>query len=72
MTVFVLGSINLDARSLLLNHEFAVVFYGAREIAWLADWATSLAVGSRPFDATPPGLLRDIAEGALLAVAFQI
>jgi cardiolipin synthase len=66
------GSVNLDARSLLLNYEFAVVFYGAKEIAWLADWATEQAIQSRPFDARPPGLLRDIAEGALLAVAFQI
>jgi cardiolipin synthase A/B len=66
------GSVNLDARSLLLNYEFAVVFYGAKEIAWLADWATEQAILSTPFDARPPGLLRDLAEGALLAVAFQI
>ncbi len=66
------GSINLDARSLLLNYEFGVVFYGDKEIAWLADWATEQSIRCQPFDARPPGLLRDIAEGALLAVAFQI
>ena len=66
------GSINLDARSLLLNYEFAVAFYGQKEICWLADWATEQAMHCHPFDARPPGLLRDIAEGALLAVAFQI
>lgn len=71
-TLAIGGSINLDARSLLLNYEFAVVFYGAKEIAWLADWATEQAIRCEPFDARPPGLLRDIAEGALLAVAFQI
>lgn len=32
------GSVNLDSRSLLLNYESAVVFYGAREIDWLANW----------------------------------
>jgi cardiolipin synthase A/B len=71
-TLAISGSINLDARSLLLNYEFAVVFYGEKEIAWLANWATEQAIHCHPFDARPPGLLRDIAEGALLAVAFQI
>lgn len=71
-TLALSGSINLDARSLLLNYEFAVAFYGAREIAWLADWIGAQAARGRPFDPHPPGLLRDLAEGALLAVAFQI
>ncbi len=31
------GSVNLDSRSLLLNYECAVVFYGAREIDWLVE-----------------------------------
>jgi cardiolipin synthase len=66
------GSINLDSRSLLLNYECAVVFYGATEIAWLADWISTRATQCHPFDSSRPGLLRDIAEGALLAVAFQI
>jgi cardiolipin synthase len=71
-TLAISGTVNLDARSLLLNYEFAVVFHGQKEIAWLADWATQQASLCHPFDARPPGLLRDIAEGALLAVAFQI
>jgi cardiolipin synthase len=66
------GSFNLDSRSLLLNYESAVVFYGAEEIRWLADWIAARAAQGLPFDARPPGLLRDIAEGALLAVAFQV
>ena len=32
------GSPNLDSRSLLLNYESAVVFYGTQEIEWLARW----------------------------------
>ena len=48
------GSINLDLRSLLLNHECAVVFYGAREVEWLTDWIESLAAqGRRLHSATP-------------------
>ncbi|HTQ36888.1 MAG TPA: phospholipase D-like domain-containing protein [Steroidobacteraceae bacterium] len=71
-TLAIGGSINLDARSLLLNYESAVVFYGAAEIAWLAGWIGDRAAQGVPFDAAPPGLLRDLAEGALLAVAFQV
>jgi len=66
------GSVNLDSRSLLLNYECAVVFYGAPEIDWLANWIEALIPGSQPFDARAPGLLRDIGEGLLLTVAYQL
>jgi len=66
------GSVNLDSRSLLLNYECAVVFFGAQEIDWLAHWVQSLIPGTRPFDCRPPGLWRDIAEGLLLTVAYQL
>jgi cardiolipin synthase A/B len=66
------GSVNLDSRSLLLNYECAVIFYGAREISWLADWISALIPASQPFDCRAPGLWRDIAEGLLLTVAYQL
>jgi cardiolipin synthase len=66
------GSVNLDSRSLLLNYECAVVFYGAHEIEWLARWIEALRPGCAPFDPRPPGLLRDVAEGLLLTVAYQL
>ena len=66
------GSINLDLRSLLLNHEANVVFYGAAEIRWLARWMDALAVRGEQFVPQPPGLLRDVLEGLLLTVAFQL
>jgi cardiolipin synthase len=66
------GSVNLDLRSLLLNHESAVVFYNGEHIAWLAAWIEALRVEGNGFDASPPGLLRDFAEGLLLALAFQL
>jgi cardiolipin synthase A/B len=66
------GSANLDSRSLLLNYECAVVFYGRREIEWLADWITALRADSTPFDCRRPGLIRDLAEGLLLSVAYQL
>ncbi len=66
------GSVNLDSRSLLLNYECAVVFYGAGEIDWLANWIQALIPDSTPFDGRAPGLWRDIAEGLLLTVAYQL
>lgn len=66
------GSPNLDSRSLLLNYESAVVFYGAREIDWLARWVDSLIPNARAFDNRAPGLWRDVGEGLLLTVAYQL
>ena len=66
------GSVNLDSRSLLLNYECAVVFYGSREIKWLANWIEALLPKTTPFDCRQPGLLRDLCEGLLLTVAYQL
>jgi cardiolipin synthase A/B len=66
------GSINLDARSLLLNYECAVVFYGRAEIDWLATWIEALIPGTVPFEYRTPSLLRDLGEGLLLTVAYQL
>jgi cardiolipin synthase len=66
------GSVNLDSRSLLLNYECAVVFYGNAEINWLANWIGDLIPQTHPFDCRSPGILRDLAEGLLLTVAYQL
>jgi cardiolipin synthase A/B len=66
------GSVNLDSRSLLLNYESAVVFYGAAEINWLAEWIGALETQALPYDARPPNLWRDLCEGLLLTVAYQL
>jgi cardiolipin synthase A/B len=66
------GSVNLDSRSLLLNYECAVVFYGRAEIDWLAQWIDAQIRETVPFNGRPPGLLRDLCEGLLLTVAYQL
>lgn len=66
------GSVNLDSRSLLLNYESAVVFYGTAEIDWLANWIKALIPLARDFDARRPSILRDVAEGLLLTVGYQL
>lgn len=66
------GSANLDARSLLLNYESATVFYGATEIQWLGGWIEALAGKGERHAVKPVGLLRDLTEGLLLMIAFQV
>lgn len=66
------GSINLDVRSLLINYESAVVFYGAAEIGRVAGWIDQLAAEGAAYAADPPSLARDIAEGLLLTIAFEL
>ena len=66
------GSCNLDSRSLLLNYESCVVFYDAPQIDWLARWILGLIPAARRFDDHPPGLWRDVGEGLLLTVAYQL
>ncbi len=66
------GSVNLDSRSLLLNYESAFLFYGATEIEWCATWIDALRQGAHPFEPRPPGLWRDVAEGLLLTLGYQL
>lgn len=66
------GSVNLDSRSLLLNYESAVVFYDTTEIEWLAGWIMGLKSTARAFDDSSPGFWRDLCEGLLLTVAYQL
>jgi len=66
------GSVNLDGRSLFLNHEAMVVFYGRTEIDWLNHWIETTASAGETYRPRQPSLGRDIAEGLLLTVAYQV
>ena len=66
------GSANLDARSLFLNFELMVAFYEQDDVRRFADWIERQASEARPYAARPPGLVRDISEGLLLWLAFQL
>ncbi|WP_395697242.1 phospholipase D-like domain-containing protein [Methylocella sp.] len=57
------GSVNLDPRSLFLNFEVNAVFYGAAEIAAVVNWIETLK--DRTEKGVPPvSNLRDAVEGA--------
>jgi cardiolipin synthase len=71
-SVALCGTQNLDARSLFLNFELMMAFYGAPQIAWLDGWVSALVAQSRPYVAETPPLLKDLGEGIVRAVAFQL
>ncbi len=56
------GSPNLDFRSLFLNRESTLVLYGSREIETIAGWIEDLRTGSRP-GPRHPGWIRQHVEG---------
>ncbi|HMN21437.1 MAG TPA: phospholipase D-like domain-containing protein [Ottowia sp.] len=66
------GSANLDGRSLFINYEAMAAFYGHAEIEWLTRWIGQQAARGQPASAAPPGLARDILEGLIATVAFQL
>ncbi len=66
------GSLNLDARSLFLNYEAMTAFYGPEEVGWLAGWCEAQFARARRLHARPPSWPRDIAEGVVRAVGFQL
>ena len=66
------GSANLDGRSLFINYEAMAAFYGRNEIDWLAHWIEQQAARGEPAEAGPPGLSRDILEGLVATIAFQL
>lgn len=66
------GSINLDGRSLFLNYELNTLFFDSAQIDALADWFTAQCARSSRHDPRPPGWWRDIGEGLVRAVGFQL
>lgn len=66
------GSLNLDPRSLFLNHELSLLFYGQQDIAWLRKWLRQHIDEAQPYKPVEPGLGRDLFEGMVRSVAFQL
>lgn len=66
------GSTNLDGRSLFLNYELMVAFLDASDIARFTAWFDLELGTARSYVAKPPGLLRDFGEGLILWIAFQL
>ena len=66
------GSANLDARSLFLNYEFMVAFYEPADVRHFAHWIADERRAAKRFEPKEPSLARDLAEGLVLWLAFQL
>ncbi len=67
----ILGSANIDLRSLLLNYEVGALIYSAAHIEAIQDWITGLADGSH-VGVGEAGRLRELAEGVARLLAPQL
>ncbi len=71
-TLALAGSANLDERSLFLNYELMVAFYDPAPVAAFAGWIERRRVGAERYRGGRPGLLREIVEGMVRWLAFQL
>ena len=66
------GSANLDERSLFLNYELMVAFYDPEVVKNFASWIALQRRGAAPYLPHSPGLARELVEGLVRWVAFQL
>jgi cardiolipin synthase A/B len=71
-TVALAGSLNLDQRSLFLNFEEMFAFYDQAAIARFGDWAEQVRVAATRFRPPPVSIGREIGEGLLRWLTFQL
>jgi cardiolipin synthase len=66
------GSANFDSRSLFLNYELMVAFHHPADAQRFTAWFELERGHARLCKPAQPGLLRDLAEGLLLWLTFQL
>lgn len=66
------GSANLDSRSLFINYELMVAFYDNAAVHGFARWVEARRAEAVAYVAQRPGMAREVAEGVLLWLAFQL
>ena len=71
-TLALAGSANLDSRSLFLNYEMMVAFHHRGDVQRFDAWFDSERASASAYVPTHPGLIRDVADGLLLWLAFQL
>ncbi|URI11795.1 phospholipase D-like domain-containing protein [Aquincola tertiaricarbonis] len=71
-TLALAGSANIDSRSLFLNYELMVAFHDAAAVQAFAQWFEQERAQARRSQPARAGLLRDVGEGLVLWVGFQL
>ena len=66
------GSANFDSRSLFLNYELMVAFHHPADAQRFTAWFDAERAKAQPCSPKRPGLLRDLGDGLLLWLTFQL
>lgn len=66
------GSANLDSRSLFLNYELMLAFHDTADVSRFQAWFDTERQGAAAYEAHAPSLARDVGEGLLLWLGFQL
>jgi cardiolipin synthase len=66
------GTANMDERSLFLNYELMVSFYEPTDVKRFAQWIARQQGAAVPYQPRPLTFWREIREGLLLWLAFQL
>ncbi len=66
------GSINLDGRSLFLNYELNTLFFAREDIHTLEAWFDAQCAPASAYVVVTPGWFRDVGEGLVRGVGFQL
>jgi cardiolipin synthase len=66
------GTANLDERSLFLNYELMVSFYEPTDVKRFAEWIERKQGSAAPYQPRPLTFWREIREGMLLWLTFQL
>lgn len=66
------GSANLDERSLFLNYELMVAFYEPSVVRSFDAWIEAQRNNAIPYRSRQPGLVPELVEGLVRWVAFQL
>ena len=66
------GSANLDERSLFLNYELMIAFFEPADVQRFGDWIERQRAAASLYEAHPPSMARELGEGLLRWLTFQL
>jgi len=66
------GSANLDERSLFLNYELMTAFYQSSEINEFKDWMAQRRSEAKAYQPQKVGMLKEITDSLIKWIAFQL
>ena len=71
-TLAIVGSANLDERSLFLNYELMIAFFETADVERFSNWIDGHIAVATTYTPRKPGLLGELGEGLVRGVAFQL